>query len=277
LLLATGASPIRPSIPGADLAHVHVLRSFDDCRALIAAAGNAQRIVIAGASFIGMEAAASLRQRGVDVVIVAPEAVPFAKVLGPEIGSALKEVHEENGVVFRLGRTVQSIGRTSVTLDDGSEERADVVLLGIGVRPRVALAEQAGLQVDRGVVVNAYLETSAAGVYAAGDIARYPDPVTNAGIRIEHWAVAQNQGRAAARNLLGAREPFTTVPFFWTRQYDLGVNYTGHAEQWSETDIDGSPRRDCSVAYRQDGRVLAVATINRDRASLEAERRLEAQ
>ena len=278
LLLATGATPVRPRIPGADLPHVHVLRSLADCRGLIAALTPSTHVVIAGASFIGLEAAASLRARGCAVTVAAPELIPFARVLGPTIGTHLKQLHESNGVVFQLGHSIAGITADHVLLDDGSRLACDVVLLGIGVRPSLDLATEAGLRTDNGVIVDSYMQTSAPGIYAAGDIARYPDPWSGEHIRIEHWAVAERQGSAAARNMLGMSVPFRSVPFFWTRQYDLAVNYVGHATDWTRIDIDGDPATgDYSATFKQLDRTLAHLTIGRDRESLVAERELEQQ
>lgn len=276
LLLATGASAIRLPIPGAELPQVRLLRSLADSRALIAAAEGARRAVIAGASFIGMEAAASLRARSVEVEVVAPEEVPFARTLGPELGAVLRRRHEEAGVRFHLGRTIREIRPGAVTLDDGTELPAELVLLGVGVKPLVELAERAGLEVENGVVVNEYLETGAPGVYAAGDIARFPDPRSGQRIRVEHWVVAQRQGQTAAENILGGRRRYDSVPFFWTRQYDVGIDYVGHAGRWDRIEVDGDPSaHDCRVSFVQGGRVLAVATVGRDREALEAEVELE--
>ena len=274
LLIATGASPIHLAIEGATRAHV--LRSLADCRRLIRAATSAQRAVVVGASFIGLEAAASLRQRGVDVTVVAPEQVPFEKSLGGALGEAVRATHEAQGVSFRLGRTLRQIGTTDVTLDDGEKLEADLVLLGVGVRPVLELARASGLVVEDGVVVNSWLETSQPGVFAAGDIASYPDPLTGERIRIEHWVVAQRQGQTAARNILGRNESFRSVPFFWTAHYDLTIRYVGHARHWTAADVDGSPTNgDCRVTYRNGEMTLAVATINRDQQSLQAEVALE--
>ncbi|HEX6559275.1 MAG TPA: FAD-dependent oxidoreductase [Longimicrobiales bacterium] len=270
LLLATGASPIKPPIPGADQSHVHVLRTLADCEALLQSVSHARHVLVAGASFIGMEVAASLRHRGLEVTVVAPEAVPFERVLGAAVGRHLRGVHENAGVRFRLGHTVQAIGAHAVTLDDGSSIPCDVVVLGIGVRPLLALAQDAGLQIDNGVVVDDFLETSAADVYAAGDIARI------GGRRVEHWVVAQRMGQAAARNILGQRVRHEAVPFFWTQQFDVPVAYVGHAMSWDEIDVKGSiERNDCSVSYRKGGEVLAVVTIGRDLESLRAEVTME--
>jgi len=276
LLLATGASPIRLAIPGADLPHVHVLRSLEDCRALIAGIESRPRVVIAGASFIGMEAAAALRARGVDVTVVAPERIPFERVLGEEAGRALQTEHVRNGVRFLTGRTLAAIDNDRVVLDNGTEIAAGLVLLGVGVRPLTQLAEAAGLAVDRGVIVDRFLRTSNPDVYAAGDICRYPDPRTGESVRIEHWVVAQRQGQTAARNILGHNEPFASVPFFWTHQHDISVTYVGHAGKVETVEIDGDlEARDCTLRYLRNGQVEAVATIGRDHEALEAEVALE--
>jgi NADPH-dependent 2,4-dienoyl-CoA reductase/sulfur reductase-like enzyme len=276
LLLATGAAPIRLPIPGADRPHVHLLRSLADCRRLIASVESAGRVVIAGASFIGMEAAASLRARGLEVTVVAPDEVPFARTLGTELGGYLRSLHEEHGVRFALGRTLAEIRQSDVVLDDGTAIGADVVLLGVGVRPVVDLAKAAGLGADDGVPVDAFLETRVPGIYAAGDIARFPDARTGEAIRVEHWVVAQRLGQTAARNILGRREAFDFAPFFWTQQYDVRVSYVGHAAQWDRVEVSGEPAaRDVAIAYARGGAVLAVATIGRDRESLRAEVALE--
>ena len=278
LLLATGADPVRPPIPGADAPHVFYLRSLADSRAIIARATRkeSRRAVIVGAGFIGLEVAASLRTRGLEADVVAPEAHPLERVLGPELGDFIRKLHETRGVRFHLGRSVRSIEENAVALDDGQHLPADLVVVGVGVRPGVALAEQAGLAVDRGVLVDAYLETSAPGVYAAGDVARFIEPLTGKRIRIEHWVVAERQGQTAARNMLGRKERFSAVPFFWSQHYDVPIAYVGHAEGWEYLDVAGSiPDGNCLVAFRSGGRIAAVATISRDRESLEAELLLE--
>ncbi|MBI5496647.1 MAG: FAD-dependent oxidoreductase [Deltaproteobacteria bacterium] len=278
LLLATGSEPVRLTIPGADLPHVHHLRTLADSRALITALGGAQRAVVVGASFIGLEVAASLRARNLQVSVVGREARPLERVLGPQLGDFIRSVHEQHGVIFHLGQSPRAIEAGAVVLESGRVLPADVVVVGIGVRPAVALAQEAGLAVDGGVLVDPYLQTRIPGIYAAGDIARWPDPHSGRSIRVEHWVVAQRHGQLAARNMLRRREPCTLVPFFWSQHYDVTIAYVGHAETWDRIVVDGSLQaRDATVTFLGGDRTLAVATVGRDLVSLRAQVMLEGQ
>jgi NADPH-dependent 2,4-dienoyl-CoA reductase/sulfur reductase-like enzyme len=194
------------------------------------------------------------------------------RILGPDMGNFVRALHEEHGVVFHLEDKVAAIDEKSVRLEKGGTIEADLVVVGIGVRPRLELAEKAGVKLDRGVVVDQYLETSASGVYAAGDIARWPDPHSGENIRVEHWVVAERQGQAAALNMLGHAMPFTAVPFFWSQHYDVPINYVGHAEAWDEIVTEGNiMSKDCVLRFKRNGHVSAVASIFRDLESLKAE------
>ncbi len=276
LLLATGSEPVRLAVPGAGEPHVHTLRSLADSRAIVEAAKGARSAIVAGASFIGLEVAAALRTRGIEVHVVAPEARPMERILGPELGDFIRGLHEEHGAVFHLQDVLAAIEGQRVTLRSGRVLEAGLVVAGIGVRPRLALAQQAGLTLDRGVLVNEFLETSVPGIYAAGDIACWPDPHSGENIRVEHWVVAQRQGQTAALNMMGQRQKFDAVPFFWSQHYDVPINYVGHAPQWDEIAIEGEVEaRDCLLRYKRKGRVAAVASIFRDLESLEAEVAME--
>ena len=271
LLLATGAEPRRLPVPGADAPHVHYLRTLEDSRGIIAALGDSNRAVVIGAGFIGLEVAASLRHRGIEVTVIAPEKIPLAEVVGQALGRFVADLHHDHGVVFRLERSVTEIRPGQVVLDDGSEVPADLVVVGIGVTPRTELAEAAGLHIDRGIPVDRHLRTSDPHIWAAGDVARYPGPDGEA-VRIEHWVLAERQGQAAARNILGFEIPFTEPPFFWSQHYDIPINVTGHLAGWEEEVVNGDPSaRDVMVGFRKAGVVRAMASIYRDRDSLRAE------
>lgn len=277
LLIATGASPVE--LPAAvSGGRVLYLRTLADSRRIIAAAEQSRRAVVVGASFIGLEVAASLRARGLDVHVVAPEQHPLERVMGREISDLIRGQHEKKGVVFHLGRSLGRADDHGAVLDDGQRIDADLIVAGVGVRPNERLAEEAGLEIDRGISVDEHLQTSDAAIFAAGDVARYPDPYAEEAsrIRVEHWVAAQRQGQAAALNMLGARKRFADVPFFWSVHHDATINYVGHAEKWDEVQVDGDVgAMDAEVRFRSNGRTLAVATIGRDRASLEAELAME--
>jgi len=276
LLLATGAEANHLVFPGSQAANVYTLRSLADCRAIIARASGAKRAIVIGASFIGLEVAAALRARSIEVHVVAPEALPMERILGTQLGNFVRTLHEEHGVHFHLEDTVVSVEGTRAKLKSGASLDTDLIVMGVGVRPRTQLAEAAGLALDRGVLVDAYLQTSAPGIYAAGDIARWPDARTGDAIRVEHWVVAERQGQTAACNMLGRKERFDAVPFFWSQHYDVPINYVGHAERWDRIDVDGDVEaRDCTVRYWRGERLLAVASIYRDVESLRAELAME--
>ncbi len=278
LLLATGADPIKLKIEGATSSNLVYLRTFADSKAIFAKAATSKRIVVIGASFIGLEVAAALRSLGKEIDVVALEREPLERVMGLEVGRALRKLHESRGVHFHLEQSVNRIDGRKVTLSDGQILESDFVIAGAGVRPAVSLAEQAGLATDRGIVVDRYLETSVPGIFAAGDIARWPDPHSGERIRVEHWVVAERQGHVAARNMLGGQVPFDAVPFFWSQHYDVVINYLGHAEHPDSIQIDGTlDSYDCSIRYIQGQRTLAVATISRDLENLQIEAAMEAR
>ena len=238
-------------------------------------AGAGQAVVL-GASFIGLEAAAALRHRGLDVSVVGPEAVPLARVLGDEVGREVQRIHEQHGVRFHLGRTPKAIHESEVELEGGTRPPAGLVVVGVGVSPNTALAEAAGLRVDNGIVVDAHLRASAPDVFAADDVARVPDARTGELVRIEHFVVAERHGQAAARSILGVGGPFRDVPFFWSQHYDVSLSYVGHAASWDRVQVNGSiAGHDFTAFYLQKGRVLAVVTVGRDLAALQAEAAME--
>jgi apoptosis-inducing factor 3 len=276
-LLATGADPVRLPIPGGDGPNVFTVRTLADSRAIIDRLPTSKRAVGVGASFIGLEVAASLRARGLEVHVVGPEARPLERVLGPALGALVQDVHERNGVVFHLERKPTAFEPGAVVLSDGTRLAADIVIVGVGVRPAIGLAERAGLTLEKnGVVVDPLLATSASGVWAAGDIARWPDPHTGEPQRIEHYVLAQRQGQVAAENILSGGVRFDVIPFFWSAHFDVTVNVVGFLSSWDRIDVDGDlSARDAAVAFRRGERTVGVATVGRDRTCLEAEALLE--
>ncbi len=268
LLIATGAEPRRLGLPGFDQPGVFTLRSMADAQAIIEATGNAHSVALIGAGFIGLEAAAALRTRGLDVHVIAREKVPLEHALGAEASSFLARLHVEHGVVFHFERSPVSFDSGTLTLDDGSTIAADLVLVAVGVSPRTALAEAAGIDVDNGIIVSETLETSVPGVFAAGDVARYW--YAGATRRIEHWVVAERQGQVAAANLLGNPTPFDDVPFFWTSHYGTGLRYVGYAPDWDRSELDGSlDDNTFTVRYFKGSKLLAAASVGRDMENLE--------
>ena len=270
LILAMGSEPNHLNIPGA-----MTLRSFADADAIIKASERAKRAVVIGSSFIGLEVAASLRERKVDVDVVSQETRPLERIVDPRVSAMIRELHEKHGVRFHMGAEVAKIEPSQVTLRDGSTIDAQLVIAGIGVKPRVALAQAAGLAIDNGVLVNEYLETSKPGVWAAGDIARWPDPHTGHRLRIEHWVVAERQGQIAAENVLGLKQRFDVVPYFWSQHYDMTVRYLGYSLPWQHVAIDGDlASHHAAVAYRA-SKTVGFATLDEDLVNLEAEVAME--
>lgn len=270
LLIATGAEPIHLPIPGHEQKHVFTLRSMSDARAIIAKAKEARSAVVLGSGFIGLETAASLRTRGLDVVVVSLDRHPLERVLGTELGDYIRHLHEDEGVVFRMESSIKEIGPATVTLSDQSILPADLVILGIGVRPRLALAEAAGLATDKGILVDERMETSVPGIFAAGDVARWMDSRNGERYRVEHWVVAERQGQVVAENMLGTVQLYRDTPFFWSAHYETMIRYAGHAQPWDRAVVDGNIMdQDCRVSYQKAGRTVAVATIGRDRQTLE--------
>jgi len=276
LLLATGSEPVRLPIDGASLPHVKTLRTLADAQSIIEAANGARRAVVVGSSFIGLEVAASLRARNLEVDVISRDRVPLERVMGEQVGRFVQKLHEEKGVRFHLDANLRAIGAHEVELEDGRKLAADLVVLGVGVKPRTELARKAGLEVDNGIVVDSRLHASVPDIWAAGDVARYPEQRLGTNVRIEHWAAAERQGQHVAADMLGLGKPFNDVPFFWSVHYDVTLSYVGHAGGDAQIDVIGSlTDRDATVVYRVDGKVAAVLTVGRDQQSLEVEAALE--
>jgi 3-phenylpropionate/trans-cinnamate dioxygenase ferredoxin reductase subunit len=267
LVLATGATPKQLNVPGARLAGVHLLRTADDSVRLRDAIRRATRVAVVGAGWIGSEVAASARQMGADVVLIDPAPVPLRRVLGDEVGVVFRDLHADHGVTLRMGTTVSEICGSdaveAVVLDDGRVEPADVAVIGVGVTPRVELADRAGLQIDNGIVVDEHLETGVADIFAAGDVANAWHPHYQRHLRVEHWANALNQGIAAGRNASGKREPYTRLPYFFSDQYDLGLEYVGHGSSDDAVTIRGDrDSREFIAFWHRDGIITAAMNVN---------------
>jgi NADPH-dependent 2,4-dienoyl-CoA reductase/sulfur reductase-like enzyme/nitrite reductase/ring-hydroxylating ferredoxin subunit len=276
LLLATGSEPVRLPVDGASLPHVKTLRTLADAQAIIDGAGEGRRVVVVGSSFIGLEVAASLRARKLEVDVVSRDRVPLERVLGTEVGNFVQKLHEDQGVRFRFEANLRAIHADAVELEDGSKLPADLVVLGVGVKPRTDLAKRAGLALENGVVVDERLRASAPDVWAAGDIAFYPEARLGTKIRVEHWQAAQRQGQSAAADMLGVGKPFNDVPFFWSAHYDVRLSYIGHAGGDAQIEVLGRlADQDATVVYRQNDQVTALLTVGRDHQSLEIEAAME--
>ncbi len=267
LLIATGARPRALKVPGADLPGVVALRTLADADALRVAAGEAKRIAVIGTGWIGSEVAASLRMLGAEVVLVGPDAVPLERVLGPEVGGVYRDVHQEHGVEFRPGvsvtRILGDVRAEGVETESGERIAADLVVVGIGVEPRTELARSAGIRVGDGIEVSATLETSIPGIFAAGDVAGAWHPFYDRRLRTEHWANAKFQGAAAGPLMLGANAPYDRIPYFYSDQYDLGMEYTGRAEPGDRLVVRGSlADREFIAFWLSGGRVVAGMNVN---------------
>ncbi len=267
VILATGAAPRPLPFAGAQLSGVHYLRTVEDSASLHDAITQASRVAVIGAGWIGSEVAASARQMGAEVVLIEPEPYPLGRVLGDEVGQVFATLHADQGVTLRLGIGVTELRGSGsveqVVLADGSVEAADVVVAGIGVAPRVDLATSAGIKVDNGVVVDDLLRSSAPGVYAAGDIASAWHPHYKRHLRVEHWANALNQGTAAGANASGAAQSYTRLPYFYSDQYDLGLEYVGYADADDQVVIRGDTgKREFIAFYHRGGVVNAALAVN---------------
>jgi NADPH-dependent 2,4-dienoyl-CoA reductase/sulfur reductase-like enzyme/nitrite reductase/ring-hydroxylating ferredoxin subunit len=276
LLLATGAEPRSLPIEGANLPHVHRLRTLADSKAIVAKAQSVRSCAVIGSGFIGLEVAASLRHRGLAVSVIGQDSVPLINILGAELGRFIQDLHQRHGVRFFMDAKPRAIRADRVDIGDGQFVEAELVIMGVGVSPRTSLAETAGVTVDNGVIVGETLRTSAADVFAAGDVARYPEAVSGEPARIEHWVVAERQGQAVARSMLGIGGAYREAPFFWSQHYDVTISYVGHASSWESCEIRGDlDKHDACAIYRRNGKTIAVATIGRDRLSLSVEAALE--
>ncbi len=267
LLLSTGATPRTLSVPGANLAGIHYLRSLSSCDTLRAALGRASRLVVVGGGWIGSEVAASARQMGTEVALVETASVPLERVLGTEVGAMFRDLHSDHGVELHLGVGVEGFrGQGSaeeVVLADGTAVAGDLFVVGVGVTPRTELVQDVGVKLDNGIVVDEYLSTEVPGIWAAGDVANAFHPLFGVHIRLEHWSAALNQGPAAAQNMLGHRVRYQKVPYFFSDQYDLGMEYSGYATHWDNVVYRGGKEdREVIVFWLDQGRVVAGMNVN---------------
>jgi 3-phenylpropionate/trans-cinnamate dioxygenase ferredoxin reductase subunit len=267
LLLCTGATPRRLSNPGSDLAGIHYLRTLSSCDALRAALAEASKLVVVGGGWIGSEVAASARQMGKEVALVEAAAVPLERVLGAEVGALFRDLHVEHGVELHLGVGVDGFGggdrAEEVVLADGTVVAGDLFVVGVGVTPRTELTDGSAIALDNGIVVDEYLSSTTPGIWAAGDVANAYHRVFETHIRLEHWSAALNQGPVAAKNMLGGRVPYTKVPYFFSDQYDLGMEYSGFATHWDQIVYRGDKdRREVIVFWLDKGSVVAGMNVN---------------
>ena len=267
LLIATGSSPRRLTIPGNDLAGVHYLRTVEDADAIRDAAVGAHRVVVIGGGWIGAEVAASMRQLGLPVTVVAPGSVLLERVLGTEVGTVYRDLHAEHGVELVMNQRAAAFRGSnkveSVEVADGTRIQGDLVVVGVGAQPRTELAAGAGLDVGDGILVDEHLQTSVSGIFAAGDVASAWHPLLGSRLRVEHWDNARRQGRAAARNMLGMAEPYVRIPYFYSDQYDLSMEYAGFASAWDRVIFRGEPAgREFVAFWLSDGRVVAGMNAN---------------
>lgn len=278
LLLATGAEAWRPSIPGAQSEGVHTLRSLTDCRKLIGGLEKARSAIVLGAGFLGLEIAASLRARGLAVTVVTPETQPMKRIFGATLAQYILDLHRSHGVEFQLGSTAVGVSRSEVALADATVLRADLVVLATGSRPRMELAVDAGLETGNGIRTDEFLETSAPGIFAAGDVVEWLDRKSNQLRHVEHWSLAQKHAQTAAANMLGEAKPFSAVPFFWSSHYDKTIQFNGYAPAWDEEQVSGSVQAESlAVHFLAKGKLQAAATLGNERLQLELECMLEGE
>ena len=270
LLIATGGRVRRLPVAGVELQGVYYLRTIEESEAIAAQLAAGGRVVVIGAGFIGAEVAASARVSGLEVTMLEVAAVPLGRALGPEMGGIYAEIHREQGIDLRLGTGIDRLEGTGrvkrVVTSRGDSIDCDLVVVGVGMEPEIGLAVGAGIETGNGIIVDEYCRTSVEGIFAAGDVASFPNPILGERMRVEHWANAQNQGVAAAKAMLGMAEPYAEVPWFWSDQYDLNMQYVGHASAWDEVVLRGDVAgRRFTAFYLKDGRLRAAMALNRPR------------